>query len=98
MCFGKKSKSMPVENSVEIKVYGTTWCGDCRRARAVFDRMAVPYAFIDLDRDKAGETFVKQTNRGSRSVPTIVFPDGSILVEPSNAKLEEKLAGYQVQD
>jgi hypothetical protein len=46
---------------------------------------------MDIDRDRAGEKFVIQTNRGNRSIPTIVFADGSILVEPPNAELSAKL-------
>lgn len=49
------------------------------------------YEWINIDQDKAGETFVKETNQGNRSVPTIVFPDDSILVEPSNQVLLDKL-------
>lgn len=55
------------------------------------DERQTPYRWVDIDRDRAGEKFVIQTNRGNRSIPTIVFPDGSILVEPSNAELSAKL-------
>ena len=74
-----------------IMMYGTSWCGDCRRARQFFERHQIPYHWIDIDRDAEGEQFVKQKNKGMRSVPTILFPDGSILVEPSSKKLAEKL-------
>lgn len=75
----------------KIKVYGTPWCGDCRRARKILDERAVDYEWIDINNDKEGEKFVKKTNNGNRSVPTILFPDKSILVEPSNAELNKKL-------
>ncbi len=74
-----------------IIVYGTTWCGDCLRARYFLDKHKIPYTFINIDRDKGAEQFVIQTNRGMRSVPTIVFEDGSILVEPSTTVLGRKL-------
>jgi len=74
----------------KIVIYGTNWCGDCRRARRFFDQNEISYDFINIDQDKEGEQFVKTTNKGFRSVPTIVFPDGSILVEPSNQTLAEK--------
>ncbi len=74
-----------------IVMYGTTWCGACRRARLILDQHNIPYQWIDIDQDSDGEAFVKQTNKGMRSVPTIVFQDGSILVEPSTKKLTEKL-------
>jgi mycoredoxin len=74
-----------------IVIYATTWCPDCRRARRFFDKNGIPYQWINIDHDPQGEQFVIQTNRGNRSVPTIVFPDGSLLVEPSNQQLAEKL-------
>jgi len=75
----------------EITIYGADWCPDCRRAKRILDERQAPYRWVDIDRDREGEKFVIQTNRGNRSVPTIVFGDGSILVEPSNAELSAKL-------
>ena len=74
-----------------IIVYGTRWCGDTRRAQKVLDDRQIDYQWIDIDQDKQGEQFVKETNRGNRSVPTIIFPDGTILVEPGNQELNKKL-------
>lgn len=76
----------------EIIVYGTSWCGDTRRARSFLDSRKIPYRWVDIDSDVAARKFVEETNHGFRSVPTIVFPDGSILVEPSTRELEEKFA------
>jgi len=76
----------------EIVMYGTTWCPDCLRAKRVFEKSGVGYKWIDIGQDPEAATMVERLNRGNRSVPTIVFPDGSILVEPSNAELEKKLA------
>ena len=75
----------------KIIVYGTRWCGDTRRALKILDEQKIDYQWIDIDKDPQGEKFVKETNQGNRSVPTIVFPDESILVEPSNQALKEKL-------
>jgi glutaredoxin-like protein len=74
-----------------VVVYGTNWCGDCRRTRRYLDYLKIPYQWIDIDQDKEGEQFVLKTNRGMRSVPTVVFADGSILVEPSNLKVSQQL-------
>ncbi len=78
----------PTEN---IVIYGTTWCGDCRRAVDILDRYQVHYQFINIDQDKNAEKLVIEHNRGYRSVPTIIFPDGSILVEPSTTQLMRQL-------
>ena len=80
---------MPDSNIITI--YATEWCGDCRRARKYFDKYGVAYRWIDIDDDEQAEQLVIRTNKGMRSVPTIIFPDGDILVEPSNAQLERKL-------
>ena len=74
-----------------ISVYGTTWCGDSRRARRILDENKIEYTWIDIDTDMEGRKYVESVNRGYRSVPTIVFPDGSMLVEPSLSDLKVKL-------
>lgn len=74
-----------------ITFYGVTWCGDCRRAIRILKEYAIPFTYINIDQDKTAEQFVVKTNRGMRSVPTIVFPDGTILVEPTNAQLIQQL-------
>lgn len=74
-----------------IRMYGAPWCGDCRRAKDFFDRQGVGYEWIDVDQDPEGLKYVEETNDGKRIIPTILFPDGSILVEPSNAELAEKV-------
>ena len=74
-----------------ITVYGTRWCGDCYRAKEVLDRHHVTYKWIDMEADAAAQEVVLRLNRGMRSVPTIVFPDGSVLVEPSNEELVARI-------
>ena len=74
-----------------IIIYGVNWCWDSRRARRFFDKNKISYTFINIDKDKRGEQFVLEANDGLRSVPTIIFNDGSILVEPSTSELTNKL-------
>lgn len=74
-----------------IVMYGTTWCGDCSRARRFFDTRGVAYRYVDISDSQEAVDLVEQLNGGMRSVPTIVFPDGSVLVEPSNRELAQKL-------
>ncbi len=78
----------------DIVMYTTGWCSDCRRAKRVFAALNVPYREVDIEEDEESVELVMRINRGAKSVPTIVFPDGSVLVEPSNAVLEGKLAEY----
>lgn len=74
-----------------ITVYGTTWCPDCKRAKKFFGEHRVQYENVDIDEIPEGVPFVEKLNSGARIIPTIIFPDGSILVEPSNAQLAGKL-------
>lgn len=75
----------------KILVYGTNWCPDCRRAKDVFSKMNIEYEWLDTDSDQSARSHVMSVNHGNCSVPTILFPDGSILVEPSSMALETKL-------
>lgn len=75
----------------KIVMYSTNWCSDCRRAKYILDEYGIPYENIDVEQNPGGMAFVKQVNNGNRTVPTIVFPDGSILVEPSTTALAEKV-------
>ncbi|MDX6242331.1 MAG: thioredoxin reductase [Frankiales bacterium] len=74
-----------------ITMYGTGWCGDCKRAKQFFGEQRVHYAFVDVDADSEARARVEQLNEGRTIIPTIVFEDGSVLVEPSNAELAAKL-------
>ncbi len=82
---------MTVENNDKIIMYSTSWCPDCHRAKYILDENGVDYIDIDVEADEAAMLFVKRLNGGRRVVPTIIFPDGSVLVEPSNSALAAKL-------
>ncbi len=80
----------------EILVYGASWCPDCRRAKKFLADQRVPYSWHDIEGDPDGVRVVQDRNDGKNIIPTIVFPDGSHLSEPSNEELAEKL-GLQRQ-
>jgi thioredoxin reductase (NADPH) len=75
----------------QITVYGAPWCPDCRRSKAFLTEQRVPYRWVDIDVDEQGRRFVEELQGGGRTIPTIVFPDASHLLEPSNADLAGKL-------
>ena len=79
------------DDEAPITVYGTQWCGDCKRAKQFFGEQRVHYRFVDVDVDEAGLAYVEEVNDGKRIIPVVVFGDGSTLVEPSNADLAQKL-------
>ncbi|NLF49623.1 MAG: NrdH-redoxin [Leptolinea sp.] len=74
-----------------IVVYGTAWCGGSRRAKRILETNSISYKWIDIDSDRDARDLVEKINNGFRSVPTILFPDGSKLVEPSDEELAKKL-------
>jgi thioredoxin reductase (NADPH) len=80
----------------QILVYGASWCPDCRRAKKFLADQRVPYSWHDIEGDPDGVRVVQDRNDGKNIIPTIVFPDGSHLSEPSNEELAEKL-GLQRQ-
>lgn len=74
-----------------LTVYGATWCPDCRRAKKFLGEQRVHYNWVDIEQDAEGQAFVERINKGKRIIPTIIFDDGGILVEPSHADLAAKL-------
>lgn len=96
--FGKNTAAVPDANLASkdsIAIYGVNWCPDCRQSKVIFQEESVPYVWIDIDKNKQGENFVLAANSGNRSVPTITFPDGTILVEPGSARLRQSLQAYK---
>ena len=86
---------MSEPDNKEIVIYSTSWCSDCKRAKKFFGEQRIPYNNIDIEENPEYISYVEKINDGKRSVPTIVFPDGSVLVEPSTAQLAEKM-GLQI--
>jgi mycoredoxin len=74
----------------KITMYATSWCGDCRFAKRWFDSHGIAYDYIDIEKDDNAAAQVVKINHGRQSVPTIVFPDGSVLVEPDGRALAAK--------
>jgi thioredoxin reductase (NADPH) len=74
-----------------IKVYGASWCPDCRRAKRFLGDQRVPFEWHDIEVDPDGGKIVQERNNGNNVIPTIIFPDGSHLAEPSNEELAEKI-------
>ena len=77
--------------ATSLTIYGAHWCPDCRRSKQFLGEYQIPYNWVNIEEDKAGEQYVLRKNRGKRIIPTLEFPDGAILVEPSNAELAAKL-------
>lgn len=75
----------------DIKVYGTPGCADCRRAKRLLDENGIAYDWFDVEADPEQLVRMIQLQNGGQTTPTIVFPDGSMLLEPTNPELAAKL-------
>ncbi|MCA9935997.1 MAG: glutathione S-transferase N-terminal domain-containing protein [Ardenticatenaceae bacterium] len=82
-----------------IILYGTPTCPMVPPVRGILTRAGAEFQYIDISQDSAGNSRVREINNGNASVPTLLFPDGSTLTEPSRAQLQAKLkdAGFMVQ-
>ncbi|MEA2682163.1 MAG: mycoredoxin [Chloroflexota bacterium] len=78
-------------DKARILVYSTPWCADCHLAKRVLAEAGIEYDEIDIDSVPGAAEEVLKLNHGMRSVPTIIFPDGSVLVEPSRRELLARL-------
>ena len=74
-----------------IRVFGAPWCPDCKRSKQFLNEHRIPYEWLDIDQDSEAQSYVQSVNDGKQIIPTIVFSDGSVLVEPTNAELADKL-------
>jgi mycoredoxin len=73
-------------------MYSTPWCGYCHRLRKQLDRERIAYQVVDVEQDQAAAEFVMSVNGGNQTVPTVLFPDGTALTNPTIVQLKQQLA------
>jgi mycoredoxin len=73
-------------------MYTTSWCGFCVRLKQGLDRVGISFTEVNIEQDESAAERVMQVNGGNQTVPTLEFPDGSALTNPSVAQVQEKLA------
>ncbi|MEC4018342.1 mycoredoxin [Streptomyces sp. H27-D2] len=74
-----------------VTMYSTTWCGYCRRLKGQMEREGISYTEVNIEHDPDSAAFVEKVNGGNQLVPTLLFPDGSSLANPSLAQVKQKL-------
>jgi mycoredoxin len=74
-----------------LTMYTTTWCAFCKRLKAALAREGIEMAEVNIEEDAAAADFVMSVNGGFQTVPTVVFPDGSALTNPSVAQVKQRL-------
>ena len=75
-----------------LVLYSTSWCGYCHRLKSQFDREGIAYEVVDIEADQAAAEFVGNVNGGNHTVPTVAFPDGSTLTNPSIIDVKQRIA------
>jgi mycoredoxin len=75
-----------------VTMYSTVWCGYCRRLKGQMEREGIAYVEVDIEDDPVATELVMSVNGGMQTVPTLVFPDGSALTNPSLAQVKARLA------
>lgn len=81
------------ETPEKIIMYGSPTCPQVRPCRGILKRAGAAFEYVDIFKDEYGRAAVRRINNGYESVPTLVFPDGSTLTEPSGGQLKAKLTG-----
>jgi len=79
-----------------VTMYGADWCGDCRRSKRFMEENDVAFTYIDVEQDLSAADKVVEINGGAKSIPVIVFEDGTHLTEPSDNDLKAKLEALSI--
>ena len=79
------------DDNKSVEFYGAAWCGDCVRAQALLEHYGVDFTYHDVDASDADKTKAIELS-GRPNIPVLLFPDGSVLTEPSNPALNSKLS------
>ena len=74
-----------------LTMYTTPWCGYCKRLKRQLAADGIEMVEIDIEQDPAAADYVMSVNGGFQTVPTVVFPDGSALTNPSVATVKARL-------
>jgi mycoredoxin len=74
-----------------VTMYTTTWCGYCFRLKKLMQREDIPFAEVDIEADAGAAEIVMSANGGNRTVPTLVFADGTALTNPSIEQVKTQL-------
>jgi len=74
-----------------VTMFSTTWCGYCRRLKTQLGSAGIGYTEVDIEDQPEMAAFVEQVNGGNQTVPTVLFPDGTALTNPSLRDVQRTL-------
>jgi mycoredoxin len=93
--FGNKSPNygltLRAMSTPQITMYSTTWCGPCKRLKSDLEKSGIPFVQIDVESDDEAAALIEKINNGNRTVPTLVFADGTSMTNPSINKVKAHL-------
>jgi mycoredoxin len=72
-------------------MYTTSWCGYCVRLKRMMQTEGITFAEVNIEVDVQAADVVMAANGGNRTVPTLVFADGSALTNPSIDQVKAQL-------
>jgi len=75
-----------------VLIYSTSFCADCWRIKKVLEALRVPYREININRDEEGYDDLVHSSQGKLRVPTVILPDGTVMIEPDVAVVAERLS------
>jgi mycoredoxin len=78
--------------AAQFTMYSTPWCGYCHRLKSQLDRAGIEFEVVDIEQQPEAANVVERVNSGNQTVPTLVFPDGTALTNPSLAQVKAQLA------
>ncbi len=79
-------------DAAPVTMYTTQWCGYCKRLKKMMQDVGIHFSEVDIEQVPGTAEIVEKVNNGNRTVPTLVFTDGTAMTNPSLAKVQEKLA------
>jgi mycoredoxin len=82
---------MTTTPEASVTMYTTQWCGYCMRMKKLMQREGIQFAEVDIENDDQAAELVMQANGGNRTVPTLLFPDGTALTNPSIDQVKAQL-------
>ena len=74
-----------------LTVFGAPWCPHCKRVKKFFAAHRVPYRMVDIDDNPEGIERLKELQGGGQIIPTVVYPDGTHDVNPTNETLATRI-------
>ena len=75
-----------------VTMYTTNWCGYCVRLKKMMQGEGIEFAEVNIETDESAADLVMHANGGNRTVPTLVFADGTALTNPSIDQVKAQLA------